>query len=462
MGMGSSPVVRPERRPGESPDEPHVRRRAMRSPRQHHSPLGERERGSVAVEAALLTPVFLLLIFALMEGSWIIFGDHAIRGSAAAGVRTASALANDPLADYAAVQSVKNGGVDTLGRGKLIRVVIYKANGYGDPPNLTCQGGTAVTGVCNVYDGTDLSKPDTAFGCSTTSSPPSPDRFWCPTSRKTAVTGLQSPPDYIGVWVAVTPPVLEFGCIQSRPNHQRPIGVAGRAKDDRMNLREGEDRGGVVVEFALIVTLLVALALGAIDYGFKWRSASEAVGASRAGARVGAGLGSDPTADRFILSTVRVSLDSVGLLGQLDRIIVYDSNTSNGRPPSTCTSGSPSGKCQVYPAARIPANLATAPFNVTTGCPEFALGSTGHTGWCPNGAPGGPRVEDQRNADYVGVMVILRAPVDHRILGRLIRLAVDHDAHRTGSAMTGPASSHCPARRSGGRPPCHSRQHPIA
>ena len=71
-------------------------RRAGRGSRGRRPPRGDRERGGAAVEAALLTPVFLLIVFGLMEGAWILFGDHAIRGSASAGVRTASALANDP------------------------------------------------------------------------------------------------------------------------------------------------------------------------------------------------------------------------------------------------------------------------------------------------------------------------------------------------------------------------------
>ena len=155
-----------------------------------------RERGAALVEAAILTPLFFLLIIGLMEGAWLLFGEHAIRGSASAGVRTASALANDADADYRALQSVKN-SIDTLGRGKLTRVVVYRANGYGDAPTAACRAGTQVTGLCNVYDGADLSRPVADFGCTATS----PDRYWCPLSRKTATSGPDSPPDYIGVWV---------------------------------------------------------------------------------------------------------------------------------------------------------------------------------------------------------------------------------------------------------------------
>jgi hypothetical protein len=181
------------RRIGATSDSDPTNRRRSHVRRGGTSP---RDRGAALIEAAILTPVFFLLILGLMEGAWIIFGDMTARSSASAGVRTASALANDAAADFRALESAKK-GIDTIGRANLIRVVVYKANGYGDPPSAACRAGTQVTGVCNVYDGADLSRPLGDFGCAGTS----PDRFWCPTARKTAVTGTGGPPDYIGVWV---------------------------------------------------------------------------------------------------------------------------------------------------------------------------------------------------------------------------------------------------------------------
>ena len=162
-----------------------------------------------------------------------------------------------------------------------------------------------------------------------------------------------------------------------------------------------DDRGVVAVEFALILALLITLTLGAIDFGFKYRYSNEAVGASRAGARIAAGLGTDRTADLNVLATVRASLDSVGLLGSLSRVIVYDSNTPNGRPPASCTAATPSGACNVYPASSIAVPPVDSNFNAN-GC--MISGAT-HRGWCPN-----VRNVDQRTADYPGVMIVLNAP----------------------------------------------------
>lgn len=175
----------------------HHRASPARPGRRLFSGTAERDRGAALIEAALATPIFFLMIMGLMDGAWALYGDHVIRGSSAAGVRSASALANDSDADFQALTSVKK-NIETIGRDKLVRVVVYRANGYGDKPTATCQAGTAVPGLCNVYDGADLDRPTTEFGCIPNVSP---DRFWCPTARKTATTGPNSPPDYIGVWV---------------------------------------------------------------------------------------------------------------------------------------------------------------------------------------------------------------------------------------------------------------------
>jgi hypothetical protein len=55
---------------------------------------------------------------------------------------------------------------------------------------------------CNRYVGSDLALAADQFGCV---GPPGPavkkDSYWCPTTRKIAVSGSNGPPDYIGVYV---------------------------------------------------------------------------------------------------------------------------------------------------------------------------------------------------------------------------------------------------------------------
>jgi hypothetical protein len=48
----------------------------------------------------------------------------------------------------------------------------------------------------------DFNRPSSDFGCSAVL--PSPDRFWCPTSRKiNAAAATGGPPNYLGVFLSV-------------------------------------------------------------------------------------------------------------------------------------------------------------------------------------------------------------------------------------------------------------------
>jgi len=174
----------------------------------------------------------------------------------------------------------------------------------------------------------------------------------------------------------------------SAPRTNATVGVGAR------------DEGVALIEFALVVFLLITLVFGALDIGFRWRYSHEAVGASRAGARIGARLGTDRTTDLNVLSTVRTSLDSVDMLDSLERVIVYRADSSNGRPPLSCTHEfGPSGPCNVYPASALTSPPADSNFDAD-GC--MITGAT-YQNYCPD-----VRDVDQRDADYVGVMVVLR------------------------------------------------------
>lgn len=186
-------------------------------------------------------------------------------------------------------------------------------------------------------------------------------------------------------------------------HHRRPTSTSGSDGGARSAARE---RGAALVEFALIATLLLTLVFGAIDIGYQWRFSHEAVGASRAGARIGARLGTDRLTDMNVLSTIRTSLDSVDMLDELSRVVVYRSDTANGRPPSSCLREvGPSGACNVYPASSIATPPVETNFNAN-GC--MITGAT-YQNWCP-----AVRDVDQRTADYVGVMVVLET---HSITG---------------------------------------------
>jgi hypothetical protein len=159
-----------------------------------------RERGTALVEAAIVTPLFFALLFAVIEGGMAFYERLSVANMALAGARTASSQGNEALADYYVLQSVgaHGGGVSA---GRINSIVVYRATAPGAEVPSACKLASVVD-TCNHYVGTDLAKDATQFGCL---GPPGPttkiDRYWCPTTRRTALGGPNGPPDFIGVYV---------------------------------------------------------------------------------------------------------------------------------------------------------------------------------------------------------------------------------------------------------------------
>lgn len=163
------------------------------------------------VEAALATPVFLLIVIGVMEFGLALKDYLAMSSGTRAAVRTASTLGNASTTDHAVLQALRNGSRAINGTSATIDViVIHKASGPTDALTTTSTCLTAsVTNLCNRYTAADLARPASDFGCG----PSAPDRYWCPTVRKTAQS---DPPDYVGVYVRVT--------------HRHPTGLLGQSR----------------------------------------------------------------------------------------------------------------------------------------------------------------------------------------------------------------------------------------
>jgi Flp pilus assembly protein TadG len=171
----------------------------MRAPIKRRRSGAGSERGSALVEAAFITPVVFLVIFAILEFGWAFHDKLTVGNMSQSGARAASTQGNDTLADYQFVQAVDK-AASALPRAQIQYVVIYKAASPTDHVPSTCSGGTSQSGVCNVYVPANFSAPSTQFGCGATAL----DRFWCPTTRKVASTAATGgPPDYVGVYVKV-------------------------------------------------------------------------------------------------------------------------------------------------------------------------------------------------------------------------------------------------------------------
>ncbi len=188
------------------------------------------------MEAAIVTPIFLVLIMGVAEGGLYMKDYLAISSAVRAGARSASAAGNDRVADLYTVLNVARESAG-INRNQIDYVVIYKATGYGGSladASPSCLAGTPQAGVCNVYTPADFAKAEVQvkeerlqaqavaagqsrtldlskiwFGCQTAgpNAGKSPDRFWCPINRKIANSdNNRRGPDYVGVWIQAKHP----------------------------------------------------------------------------------------------------------------------------------------------------------------------------------------------------------------------------------------------------------------
>jgi hypothetical protein len=162
----------------------------------------QRERGAVIVEAAMFTSLFLVLVLGIFEFGYA-FRDYLTTANLSrTGARVGSGSGNDTLADYTILQSLKSSS-GALSSGQINFIVVFDAgssNASLASVSATCAAGTAVSGKCNVYKTSDLSRPSSDFGCTSSS----PDRYWCPTSRKISASAANGgPPSYLGVYLSV-------------------------------------------------------------------------------------------------------------------------------------------------------------------------------------------------------------------------------------------------------------------
>jgi Flp pilus assembly protein TadG len=171
--------------------------------------------------------------------------------------------------------------------------------------------------------------------------------------------------------------------------------------------RAADDRGAVLVEFALVFTFLCTLVFGVVEFGMAWQDKLTVETATRSGVRVGSNLGKDSQADYNLLLGVKSALTDVGM-SNVNYVIVYKSSNLNGTIPSTCpvtgTPASVSGVCNVYTGAQLTA-LASTQFGGTSGKLDAA--------WPPAN-----RVNLQSSGpDYLGVWIKVTHPYITKLFG---------------------------------------------
>lgn len=166
----------------------------------------------------------------------------------------------------------------------------------------------------------------------------------------------------------------------------------------RTHLRN--ESGTVLVEMALIATLLLTLVVGIADFGFAWRDRITAENATRAGTRTASRLGDDRESDYQLLQSVKAALADVPV-ASIERVVVFRANSAEV-PSAACRAGTPASSgatpCNVYLPSDF--DLPASAFAISgAGCASTAPDRF----WCPTS-----RVTDQAAADYLGVWVGLR------------------------------------------------------
>jgi Flp pilus assembly protein TadG len=175
-------------------------------------PKRRREDGASVVESALVLPLFVLLIFSIIEAGSMFLNFSAVRTASREGAREASAAASSSTADQTALIA----SMRSLGQlsGSLEGVIIFKAENVSSKVPQACLDAldaglpgvkTAVPPVqCNVYNATKVRNPEiTKFGASSSNGDPAVwDSYWAPIDRIEVLTPTSSP-DYVGVFVKV-------------------------------------------------------------------------------------------------------------------------------------------------------------------------------------------------------------------------------------------------------------------
>lgn len=168
--------------------------------RRHRRRRAHGERGAALVEFVLLAPVLVLIVAGVLEFGMAWRDSMTVSNALRSGARVGSNAGRDRLADYDILKSIESAMKEIPDTARVQRIVIYKADTSNSAPSATCMGGTPVTGLCNVYTGADMARPQSDYSGTTSCGGSAPDRFWCPTSRQNQ-QALGA--DYLGVWMQV-------------------------------------------------------------------------------------------------------------------------------------------------------------------------------------------------------------------------------------------------------------------
>ena len=172
--------------------------------------------GAAIVEAAFISPLLFYLLFAILELG-LYFRNYLLIGATAVdAARVAAVLGTQADTDYKIVQAVKK-ATDALPRSVINKLVVFNATAAGTAQGVTpataavpnnCKnmttGGVQTADQCNVYTvaaNWGAVPPSSAYNCVAYTGTTGLSSGYCPTTRKTALSGTNGPPDYVGIYV---------------------------------------------------------------------------------------------------------------------------------------------------------------------------------------------------------------------------------------------------------------------
>jgi Flp pilus assembly protein TadG len=164
------------------------------------------DEGAALVEAAFISPLFLLVVFGVLEFGGAYRDYLTVNNAAVAATRQEAVQGPNIQADWHTLQAI-------LKASKAFRVtdieyvVVWKASGPTDtvPANCKTAGQTVGSatdpsaGSCNRFTVSDLTS---TTGDAWTCASPDPIQYWCPTTREVALSSNGgNGPDYLGVFI---------------------------------------------------------------------------------------------------------------------------------------------------------------------------------------------------------------------------------------------------------------------
>lgn len=150
------------------------------------------------IEVAIVTPVFLMVVFFILELGLLMRDSLTTDNASREGARAASTRGDNADADYFVLRTVEH-GLEAMGLERVQYVVVFRATSPGDAVPAACRV-SSQPGLCNRYTPVDFfAELDDAAGNDTGNFRcGSLDSSWCPTGRETS---LSAGTDFVGVHV---------------------------------------------------------------------------------------------------------------------------------------------------------------------------------------------------------------------------------------------------------------------